>query len=181
MGRYHTRCSDLSSVVAGSSRYICRLDCPSAVQDFESTLAYIAAEDPKNAAKEKLSNVTLLPVAQGEDLDFWSEDQGEIHVDGSVSVPRRLGDKGKMPQAEVSQAIHSDRLARMHPKSKADTSTPAGTAAALQKHPDVAFSGVGAVGDRGGQRAMAAIAQSKGVRMSTGYLEGGNTLVGRQW
>ena len=65
-------------------------------------------------AKEKLSNVTLLPVAQGEDLDFWSEDQGEIHVDGSVSVPRRLGDKGKMPQEEVSQAIRQQRAVPHH-------------------------------------------------------------------
>ncbi|MBP9087213.1 MAG: hypothetical protein KBG15_13915 [Kofleriaceae bacterium] len=140
-------------------------------------VAYINAR----LAKEKLSNVTLLPVAKGGDLDFWSEDQGEIHVDGSVSVPRRLGEKGQLPQAEITQAIHRDRVARMHPKSNADTSTPAGTAAALQKHPDVAFSGVGVVGERGGQRAIAAIAQSKGegVRMSTGYLEGGNTLVGR--
>lgn len=132
-------------------------------------------------AKEKLSNVTLIPVAKGDDLDFWSEDQGEVHVDGSVSVPRRLGEKGKVGEGDVQHAIHRDRLQRLQPKAKADTSTPEATAAAMQKHPELNFSGVGAVGERGGQRAIAAIAQGQGtgVRMSSGYLEGGNTLVGR--
>ncbi|MEW5742708.1 MAG: hypothetical protein AB1938_27570 [Myxococcota bacterium] len=136
----------------------------------------------KELAKEKLDNVTLVPVKDSEELDFWSEDQGELHVDGSVSVPRSLKGSKELSQEELLKAITKDRLERLHPDAKVDLSTTDKLWAARKKYPEVAYANVGAVGERGGQRAIAAIALGgkKDLRVSNGYIEGGNALVGRR-
>lgn len=140
------------------------------------------AEFKKELAKEKLNNVTLVPVKDSAELDFWSEDQGELHSDGSVSVPRSLLGSKTLSQEELLRAITEARLERLHPKTKVDLSTPEKLYAARQKHPDVAYASVGAVGERNGQRAIAAIAvgAKKQLRVSNGYIEGGNALVGKR-
>lgn len=131
-------------------------------------------------AKEKLDNVRLLPVKDGYDLDFWSEDQGEVHTDGSISVPRAL--TGQLSWEDITHALTKARLERLHPGTRVDLSTPDKLQKAREKYPDVAYSSVGAVAERRGQRALVAIAlgAKKGLRVSNGYLEGGNALVGRK-
>lgn len=130
----------------------------------------------------KLDNVTLVPIKNSEDLDFWSEDQGELHADGSVSVPRSLTGSGTFDAEELLRAVTQGRMERLHPRTTVDLSTATKLAAAREKYPDVVFSSVGAVGERGGQRAIAAIAlgAKKTLRVSNGYLEGGNALVGKR-
>lgn len=133
-------------------------------------------------AKQKLDNVTLVPVKDSEELDFWSEDQGELHMDGSVSVPRSLQGSRALGDEDVLKELTKGRLERLHPGAKVDLSTPEKLYAARKKYPDVAYSNLGAVGQRGGQRAIAAVAVGggKALRVSNGYLEGGNALVGRR-
>lgn len=133
-------------------------------------------------AKEKLNNVVLVSVKDSEELDFWSEDQGELHTDGSVSVPRSLQGSNALTGDEQLKALTQGRLERLHPRTPVDLSTSEKVFEARRKHPDVAFSGVGAVGARGGQRAIVAVAVGgkKDLRVSNGYLEGGNALVGRR-
>ncbi|MBL8957906.1 MAG: hypothetical protein JNK82_44435, partial [Myxococcaceae bacterium] len=138
--------------------------------------------------KEKLdAHVTLVPLKVNEgaaydDLDFWSEDQGELHVDGSVSVPRSMKKGEGIGETAAWRAILSERMARLHPGTKFEPKTDAEWSAVLTEHEDVAFSGVGGVSTRGGQRALAAIALANGkkVTVSNGYAEGGNSLVGRR-
>lgn len=136
----------------------------------------------KELAKEKLNNVTLVPVKDSEELDFWSEDQGELHTDGSVSVPRSLQGSKAISQEELLRAITEARFERLHPRTRVDLSTAEKLYDARRKHPDVAYSNVGAVGERNGQRAITAIAvgSKKNLRISNGYIEGGNALVGKR-
>jgi hypothetical protein len=146
----------------------------------------VPSEDEKNLkalfAKEKLDNVTLVPIKDSQDLDFWSEDQGELHADGSVSVPRSLTGSSAMDGAELADVIIRGRMARLHPNANVVLSSAADAVKAREKYPDIAFSSVGAVGERGGQRAIAAVALGgkKELRVSNGYIEGGNALVGRR-
>lgn len=154
-------------------------------EGFRVVLRVPAGSEPEFKARlaaEKLDNVTLVPVKDSEELDFWSEDQGELHTDGSVSVPRSLQGSNTLSAEEQLRALTAGRFERLHPRTQVDLSTDAKLMAALQKHPDTAFSGVGAVGARGGQRAIAAVAVGgkKDLRVSNGYLEGGNALVGRR-
>ncbi len=132
--------------------------------------------------KEKLDNVTLVPIKNSEELDFWSEDQGELHADGSVSVPRSLTGSGTFDSEELLRAVTKGRMERLHPRTEVDLSTSAKLTQVREKYRDVSFSSVGAVGERGGQRAIAALAVGgkKPLRVSNGYLEGGNALVGRR-
>jgi hypothetical protein len=154
-------------------------------EGFDVVLRVPAGEEKRIAkafANEKLSNVKLIPVKDSAELDFWSEDQGELHTDGSVSVPRSLFGGGAIQGPELDKVLTAARLERMHPGKKVDLSTPEAVAAARSKFPEVAYSGVGAVAERGGQRAIAAIAlgEKKGLRVSNSYIEGGNALVGRR-
>ncbi len=131
--------------------------------------------------------VTLVPLKVNEgmkydDLDFWSEDQGELHVDGSVSVPRSMKQGEGIGEVAAWRTIVAERMKRLHPNTKFGPKTDDEWRAALEKHPDVAFGAVGGVSTRGGQRALAAIALATGkkVTVTNGYAEGGNSLVGRR-
>lgn len=129
------------------------------------------AEDFKEL---KLDNVVVLPISgTSYELDFWSEDHGELHVDGSVSVPRKLHDPGELDLGALGKAIVEARFQRLRPGA-ADRE--------LSKHPDLAFQYVGAVAARGTQRALGAIALGADaeLRVTGSYLEGGNVLVGRR-
>jgi len=132
-------------------------------------------------------HVTLVPLKVNEgmaydDLDFWSEDQGELHVDGSVSVPRSVKQGEGIGETQAWRTILSERMKRLHPGTKFEPKTDDDWRAAMEKHRDVAFSGVGGVSSRGGQRALAAVALAAGkkVTVANGYAEGGNSLVGRR-
>ncbi|MBL8955282.1 MAG: hypothetical protein JNK82_31200 [Myxococcaceae bacterium] len=112
-------------------------------------------------ALRKLTNVQLQPIAEAnlhgpERLDGWSEDQGELHLDGSVSVLPRLP-----PGAALFRAVLAEREQRL-------------------RGAGGPFPSVGAVSERNAERALAAIAVGRdaGLRTATTYLEGGNTLTG---
>lgn len=142
-------------------------------------------------AKEGLTNVDVLEVdhpprdytkAQAPEMDFWSEDQGELHVDGSVSVPRSLEKSGGIGSERGTLAMYEARLARLHPEAATPLRTFEDARQAVVRFPDLQFSALGGVSQRNGQRAIAALASGGAapLRVSNGYLEGGNTLVGRR-
>lgn len=116
-------------------------------------------------ARRKLDNVQLQPIFGAslygpERLDGWSEDQGELHLDGSVSV---------LPQLERGGAVFAKVLAERERRMAARLGGSAGR-----------FAVVGAVSERAAQRALAAIAVGRGaaLRSANTYLEGGNSLAG---
>lgn len=146
-----------------------------------------AAELQKEVDAQGLTDfVTLIPVTLRDPiettLDFWSEDQGELHVDGSISVPRSLSKGDGVGDVEAYHALLTDRLQRLHPDVKIDAKTDDDFDKLLKKYPTEAFAGVGVVSSREGQRAIAALAvgAGKSVHVTNGYLEGGNTLIGRR-
>ncbi len=117
--------------------------------------------------RRKLDNVKLQPISgatlHGPDrLDAWSEDQGELHLDGTVSVLPRL-ERDDAVRAEVLREREARLRDRLVPGAAPDR-----------------FAVVGAVSARRAERALAALAVGRGgeLRTATTYLEGGNTLAG---
>jgi hypothetical protein len=126
--------------------------------------------------KEGLSNIQVMGVAgQG---DFWSEDQGEMDVNGNVRVPAPAGDV-----EALQEAAFRDRIARAYPdKAAAAAKVPwAKLREDLYKtYPDASYSMVGAVAERKSHDVVAAIALGKGTTLKANltHLEGGNVLSG---
>lgn len=118
--------------------------------------------------------------------DQWSEDAAAINRALGFSVPALFEGKKGAPSFSNSVAIYEDRLRRLYPH--ANVKVPEATwtdAVALQgikkKFPDVtALPMVGAVGERGSQRAMAVLAEATGAPLSVdiSHVEGGNKITG---
>ncbi|MEW5854434.1 MAG: hypothetical protein AB2A00_37005 [Myxococcota bacterium] len=130
----------------------------------------------KQFKEEGLRNIHVVGVA-GEG-DFWSEDQGELDVDGNVRVP------APAPQLdELQEAAYRDRVGRLYPEQAAKIAkTPWSKLreTIAEKFPDAVFSMVGAVSDRKSHEVLAGVALAKGttIRASLTHIEGGNLLVG---
>lgn len=174
-GDVTARAYHLASFNDGGEQFAYAMARVGEVEGFKVVLR-VASERSDQIKQElalgRLDNVSLLPVEDAPRgpgrLELWTEDHGELHLDGSISVPRSLHLNDGIGEGALQGLVRgrSDRLA---PELGA-------SARALQ------FPIVGAVSQRNSQRAMVALAEVAGLppRVQNGYLEGGNSLVGRR-
>ncbi len=171
-GNVTAKAYHLASFSDGGEQFAYAMARVGEVEGFKVVLR-VAAETEDRIKQElsiaKLDNVSLLPVtdapARGPGrLELWSEDHGELHLDGTVSVPRSLHTADGVGSRAYDELFRR-RAGRVAPELD------------LQGRA-LSFPIVGAVSERNAQRALVAL--SDRPRVTNGYLEGGNSLVGRR-
>ncbi|MBX7099065.1 MAG: hypothetical protein K1X89_15245 [Myxococcaceae bacterium] len=137
------------------------------------------------AAEQGLTNVKLVEVEVPEGdrgMDAWSEDHGELHLDGTISVPRSLSKHDGVGTLDATIALFRDRMARAYPGVPFTAKTDEDLTALRRQYPEIDYLDLGVVSRNDAQRAVASLVadQPAKLRVANTYLEGGNTLVGRR-
>ncbi|GMU53957.1 MAG: hypothetical protein AMXMBFR33_31030 [Candidatus Xenobia bacterium] len=137
---------------------------------------HVLANVPRGSVKELRGqvdeNVSLLPISMAGDI--WTEDYGEMTLQGGVAVPAFLDDPELVPQS-----IYKDRIRRFYPGARIPANADY-ESLVLSEYPLAAFNIQGSVSQGNLQWGLAALARSanKPVRENLSHVEGGNILFG---
>ncbi len=117
-------------------------------------------------------NVSLLPISMAGDI--WTEDYGELTLQGGVAIPAFLDDPELVPRS-----IYQDRIRRFYPGAKIPENADY-ESLVMSQFPLAAFNIQGSVSQGNLQWGLAALARSANqpMRENLSHVEGGNILFG---